>query len=104
VWYAVEVRPAGYRERCAGACRCVYYCLIVLLSSRAVADATRAPTEGSASSRVDSERSFSAFMAGRPIEILPPPTEAELAKIKSSWGTSGCGVSTVHVSLDVLRR
>ena len=27
VWYAVEVRPAGYRERCAGACRCVYYCL-----------------------------------------------------------------------------
>jgi hypothetical protein len=31
VWYAVEVRPAGYRERCAGACRCVYYCLIVLL-------------------------------------------------------------------------
>jgi hypothetical protein len=30
VWYAVEVRPAGYRERCVGACRCVYYCLIVL--------------------------------------------------------------------------
>ena len=28
VWYAVEVRSAGYRERCAGACRCVYYCLI----------------------------------------------------------------------------
>ena len=22
VWYAVEVRSAGYRERCAGACRC----------------------------------------------------------------------------------
>jgi hypothetical protein len=33
VWYAVEVRPAGYRERCAGACRCVYYCLIVLLTA-----------------------------------------------------------------------
>jgi hypothetical protein len=31
VWYAVEVRSAGYRERCAGACRCIYYCLTVLL-------------------------------------------------------------------------
>jgi hypothetical protein len=25
VWYAVEVRSAGYRERCAGACRCIFY-------------------------------------------------------------------------------
>ena len=33
VWYAVEVRSAGYRERCAGACRCIYYCLTVLLVS-----------------------------------------------------------------------
>jgi hypothetical protein len=32
VWYAVEVRSAGYRERCAVACRCIYYCLTVLLS------------------------------------------------------------------------
>ena len=31
VWYAVEVRSAGYRERCAVACRCIYYCLTVLL-------------------------------------------------------------------------
>ena len=32
-------------------------------------------------------------MAGRPIEVLPAPAEAELANIKGSWGTWGCGVS-----------
>ena len=36
VWYAVEVRSAGYRERCAGACRCVYYCMCKVGSREAL--------------------------------------------------------------------
>ena len=30
---------------------------------------------------------------GKPIEVLPTPSDAELKKIKSSWGTWGCDVS-----------
>ena len=30
---------------------------------------------------------------GKPIEVLPTPSAAELANIKSSWGTWGCGIS-----------
>ena len=29
----------------------------------------------------------------RPIEVLPAPSDEELKKIKSTWGTWGCGVS-----------
>ena len=31
--------------------------------------------------------------AARPIEVLPTPSAEELANIKGSWGTWGCGVS-----------
>ena len=36
----------------------------------------------------------------KPIEILPTPTEAEIAEIKGSWGTWGCGVSNFAWTYD----
>ena len=32
-------------------------------------------------------------LMSRAIEVLPPPSAEEAAKIKASWGTWGCGVS-----------
>ena len=50
--------------------------------------AQRSALSRNASPRMDVELSMS-----KPIEILPTPSDDEIAKIKSSWGTWGCGVS-----------